>query len=149
MILREALYRGSTRFADFQRHLGVASNILATRLDGFVAAGLMEMRRYSEHPEQNEYILTDKGRDLQPVVVALTAWGDTWAAPDGPPILYEHTNCGGAVHGQLRCSVCGDVETSAPVVARPGPGMVRPATSRAQPRANGPRSGGSGNSRRR
>jgi DNA-binding HxlR family transcriptional regulator len=126
LILRDALYRGSTRFADFQRDLGMASNILATRLDSFVAAGLMDMRRYSERPEHYEYILTDKGRDLQPVVIALTAWGDRWAAPEGPPILYEHARCGGAIHEQLRCAVCGDLRPSAAVAVRPGPGMVRP-----------------------
>ena len=123
LILRDALYRGTTRFLDFQRDLGVASNILAKRLDGFVAAGLMEHRRYSERPEHHEYLLTDKGRELQPVIIALTAWGDRWAAPDGPPILYEHAHCGGAIHTQLRCSTCGDLRTSAEVVVRPGPGM--------------------------
>jgi DNA-binding HxlR family transcriptional regulator len=124
LILRDALYRGTTRFADFQRTLGMASNILATRLDGFVSAGLMQTRRYSEHPEHHEYVLTDKGRDLQPVVIALTEWGDRWAAPQGPPVLYEHAGCGGAIHHRLRCSICGDVRSSADVTVRPGPGFA-------------------------
>ena len=145
LILRDALYRGTTRFADFQRDLSVATNILAKRLDGFVAAGLMEQRRYSERPELNtvaapsgrrqrsrryserpelyEYLLTTKGRELQPVIIALTAWGDRWAAPNGPPILYEHAGCGGEIQAHLRCTTCGEVGTSAPVVARRGPGM--------------------------
>ena len=123
LILRDAVYKCTTRFADFQRDLGVATNILAKRLDGFVAAGLMEQRRYSERPEHHEYLLTVKGRELQPVIIALTAWGDRWAAPDGPPILYEHARCAGAIHTQLRCSTCGDLTTSAEVVVRPGPGM--------------------------
>jgi DNA-binding HxlR family transcriptional regulator len=84
LIIRDALFAGSTRFADFQRSLAIAPNILKTRLDGFVAAGLMQRHRYSNHPEHYEYLLTDKGRDLQPVIVALTAWGDQWAAPHGP-----------------------------------------------------------------
>jgi DNA-binding HxlR family transcriptional regulator len=123
LILRDALYRGTTRFADFQRDLSVATNILAKRLDGFVAAGLMEQRRYSERPELYEYLLTTKGRELQPVIIALTAWGDRWAAPNGPPILYEHAGCGGEIQAHLRCTTCGEVGTSAPVVARRGPGM--------------------------
>ncbi len=123
LILRDALYRGTTRFADFQRDLGLASNILAKRLEGFVAAGLMEQRRYSERPEHHEYLLTDKGRELQAVIIALTTWGDRWAAPKGPPILYEHAGCGGAIHTHLRCSTCGDVEADAAVGARRGPGM--------------------------
>ena len=124
LILRDALYRGTTRFADFQRTLRVASNILATRLDGFVSAGLMQTRQYSEHPEHHEYVLTDKGRDLQPVVIALTEWGDRWAAPQGPPVVYEHAGCGGAIHHRLGCSICGDVTSSAGVTVRPGPGFV-------------------------
>ena len=74
LIIRDALFAGHARFGDFQRSLGVASNILTARLDSFVAAGLMERRRYSEHPEHYEYLLTGKGRDLAPVIVALTAW---------------------------------------------------------------------------
>jgi DNA-binding HxlR family transcriptional regulator len=123
LILRDALYRGTTRFADFQRDLGMASNILAKRLEGFVAAGLMEQRRYSERPEHHEYLLTAKGRELQGVIVALTDWGDRWEAPDGPPILYEHGDCKGVVHSQLHCSICGDVGAGSVVVARRGPGM--------------------------
>jgi DNA-binding HxlR family transcriptional regulator len=123
LILRDALYAGTTRFADFQRSLGVASNILAARLDAFVAAGLMEARKYSDHPEHYEYVLTDKARDLQGVVIALTAWGDKWAAPQGPPIYYEHAGCGGDIHQQLRCSVCGDLQRPQHIAVRPGPGM--------------------------
>jgi DNA-binding HxlR family transcriptional regulator len=123
LILRDALYRGTTRFADFQRDLGMASNILAKRLEGFVAGGLMEQQPYSERPEHHEYLLTAKGRALQGVIIALTDWGDHWAAPNGPPILYEHGDCTGVIHTQLRCSNCGEVEAGSPIVARRGPGM--------------------------
>ena len=66
LIIRNALFAGHTRFGDFQRSLGVAPNILAVRLDGIVAADLMERRQYSEHPEHYEYLLTGKGRDRAP-----------------------------------------------------------------------------------
>jgi DNA-binding HxlR family transcriptional regulator len=82
LIVRDALYAGATRFNDFRR-LGIATNVLKTRLDGFVEAGIMERRSSSERPEHHEYVLTDKGRDLAPVIAALTAWGDHWVAPDG------------------------------------------------------------------
>src|SRR5437764_13803820 len=87
LIIRDALFRGITRFTDFQRSLGVAPNILANRLDGFVAAGLMTQHQYGPSTQQREYLPTDKGRDLQPVIIALTAWGDRWSAPQGPPIV--------------------------------------------------------------
>ena len=63
---RDALLAGSSRYSDFQRRLGIATNILKDRLDGFVEAGIMRRRRYSEKPVLYEYLLTEKGRDLGP-----------------------------------------------------------------------------------
>jgi hypothetical protein len=100
----------------------IAPNILASRLDAFVAAGVMERRRYAEQPEQFEYVLTENGRDLSTAIVALTRWGDRWAAPGEPPILYTHAGCGGAVEPQVACARCGAVDASE-VQAGPGPGM--------------------------
>jgi DNA-binding HxlR family transcriptional regulator len=115
LIIRNAVFAGTTRFSDFERRLGIAPNVLAKRLEGFVAAGLME-----EGPEG--YRLTRKGRELGTVIVALTAWGDRWAAPDGPPILFTHEDCGGAVRLTTTCEECGGSPDIAAVVADPGPG---------------------------
>lgn len=78
LIIRDALFRGFTRFSDFERTLGLAPNVLAKRLDAFVAAGNFE--RQSLDSDRREYVLTRKGLELKAVVVALTAWGDRWAA---------------------------------------------------------------------
>jgi DNA-binding HxlR family transcriptional regulator len=123
LIIRDALF-GHTRFGDFQRSLGMAPNILAARLDSFVAAGLMERQRYSEHPQHYEYLLTSKGRDLAPVIVALTAWGDQHAAPDGPPIIYEHTACGSQIHQQIHCAACDEQVRNTDIGIRSGPGLL-------------------------
>jgi DNA-binding HxlR family transcriptional regulator len=123
LIVRNALFAGSTRFADFQRSLGIATNVLASRLDGFVEAGIMERRRYSEQPELFEYLLTDKGRDLAPALIALTQWGDRWSAPEGPPVRYRHRTCGSDVRSEVTCTACGEVEDLAGIDAHPGPGM--------------------------
>jgi DNA-binding HxlR family transcriptional regulator len=123
LIVRNALFAGSTRFTDFQRSLGIAPNILKTRLDGFVDAGIMHRQQYSEQPELYEYLLTEKGRDLAPALIALTEWGDRWAAPDGPPILYSHTGCGSGISHEVVCASCGRVDDPADVQALPGPGM--------------------------
>jgi len=122
LIIRDALFSGSTRFNDFRR-LGIATNILASRLDGFVDAGLMRRHRYSDSSDSFDYLLTDKGRDLAGVIIALTEWGDRWAAPDGPPILYTHTTCDGPVSHQIGCANCGEVHDDSEVYVRPGPGM--------------------------
>ncbi|MEO8550260.1 MAG: helix-turn-helix domain-containing protein [Kofleriaceae bacterium] len=83
LILRDAMFRGSTRFSQFQESLGIASNVLAKRLESFVDAGLMTRSHGAEHPD---YTLTKKGLDLKQVIIALTEWGDRWITP-GPVIF--------------------------------------------------------------
>src|SRR4051794_25667494 len=73
LIIRNAMFAGATRFTDFQRSLGIAPNILTKRLADFVEAGIFELR--PGDAGHAEYQLTGKGLDLQPVIVALTAWG--------------------------------------------------------------------------
>lgn len=123
LIIRNALFADATRYSDFQRSLGIASNILQSRLDGFVAAGLMRRHRYSEQPELYEYLLTDKGRALAPALLALTEWGDRYSAPNGPPVLYRHATCGSEVRSDIVCDSCGRLDDPAEVQAHPGPGM--------------------------
>ena len=123
LIMRDAVFGQATRYNDFQRNLGIASNILKTRLDGFVDTGIMRRQKYSEQPELYEYILTDKGRALAPVLVALTEWGDRWATDGEPPILYTHSACGAGISHQTVCSHCGRVDDPAEIQARIGPGM--------------------------
>lgn len=103
LIIRNAMFVGSTRFTEFQRQLGIAPNVLSSRLGRFVDAGLMETRPLAGEHEPHEYVLTPKGFDLQPVVVALTEWGDRWAAPHGPPITYRHDGCDGRIQQHLSC----------------------------------------------
>jgi DNA-binding HxlR family transcriptional regulator len=82
LILRDA-FRGVTRFDAFRDSLGVAPNILTRRLKALVEAGLLERRRYCEHPPRDEYILTDRGRDFRPVLLDLITWGNRHFPPDG------------------------------------------------------------------
>lgn len=123
LIVRDALFGGVTRFNDFVQRLGLARNILAARLDGFVEAGIME-RFSSEASAYQEYRLTEKGRDLAPVIIALTDWGDRWAAPNGRPIIYRHAGCGGEVEQQLVCNQCRTVIDHDQVGVERGPGMA-------------------------
>lgn len=122
LIIRDAVFRGRTRFSEFQHSLRVAPNILASRLERFVVEGLMEKRRYSTGSELYDYVLTEKGRELGSVIIALTAWGDRWEAPHGPPIEFKHHECDGAVGIDVRCQHCGSSVALDSVEARPGPG---------------------------
>ncbi|HTZ08113.1 MAG TPA: helix-turn-helix domain-containing protein, partial [Acidimicrobiales bacterium] len=93
LIVRDALL-GVTRFDQFQRRLGIARNILRQRLATLVEEGVMIRVPYSDHPPRFDYRLTDKGRDLWPVIDAMRQWGDRHAAPDGPPLRLVHLGCG-------------------------------------------------------
>jgi DNA-binding HxlR family transcriptional regulator len=86
LIIRDALH-GFTRFDEFQKSLNIAPNMLTRRLSALVDAGLLQRRRYSERPPRYEYILTDKGRDFRPVIVAMFAWGNRHFAPEGASVL--------------------------------------------------------------
>lgn len=123
LILRNAVFAGTTRFRDFQHSLGIATNVLANRLDALVDSGLMERSPALDRASGHLYVLTDKGRDLTPVLIELTEWGDRWAAPDGPPIHYVHDACGSPVATSVHCASCGPLTDPAGVVALPGPGM--------------------------
>lgn len=107
LIIRDAMFAGSTRFTEFQRSLGIAPNILSSRLEWFVESGIMRTRPLADDPTTQEYVLTDKGRDLQAAIIALSGWGDRWAAPQGPPIVYRHQECGGRIHQRESCEHCG------------------------------------------
>lgn len=116
LILRNAAFAGMTRFTDFQKSLDIAPNILAARLERFVETGLMATSGGSEGYQT--YHLTKKGLDFKPVIIALTEWGDRWAAPDGPPIVYEHEGCGGRVRHRLYCKTCAEHTRPQDVTAR-------------------------------
>ena len=83
LILRDA-FAGLTRFDEFQDSLGIAPNMLTRRLNALVEDGLLERRRYSERPPRDEYVLTERGRDFRPVLLAMMAWGNRHFAPKAP-----------------------------------------------------------------
>lgn len=123
LIVREILL-GVRRFDEIQSDLGVARNVLQSRLQRLLEHGVLEKRRYQERPERYEYLLTDKGLDLWPAVIALMQWGDRYGAPAGPPTVVTHRDCGGAVDAHRLCTSCGARLTARDVIARPGPGAT-------------------------
>jgi len=93
LILRDALH-GYTRFDQFEQGLGIAPNMLTRRLTALVKAGLLERHRYSERPPRYEYLLTERGRDFRPVIVAMYAWGNKHFAPEGASVLLVNAKTG-------------------------------------------------------
>ncbi|MEV7550739.1 helix-turn-helix domain-containing protein [Amycolatopsis sp. NPDC089917] len=82
LIVRDA-FDGVRRFGEFQRGLGVAKNILSARLRALVGHGVLDVVPASDGSTYSEYVLTAKGRDLFPVIVALRQWGEAHFFAEG------------------------------------------------------------------
>jgi DNA-binding HxlR family transcriptional regulator len=123
LVLRQS-FLGVKRFDDFQAGMGIARNTLTDRLNRLVDEGILERRPYLERPPRHEYKLTQKGRDLYPVLVTLMQWGDRYnAGAEGPPVLLVHEPCGHETHPQLVCSHCAEEIDPREMRPRPGPGL--------------------------
>ena len=107
LIVRDAFF-GASRFGEFQASLGIARNILASRLDRLVEAGVL---RRGGAPHRPLYKLTEKGRGLLPALVALQQWGDAWTADAGAPIVVTDAE-GCAVEPVALRSAGGPVDAS-------------------------------------
>jgi DNA-binding HxlR family transcriptional regulator len=114
LILRDAVY-GLKRFDEFQKSLDIAPNMLTRRLNALVRNGLLKRQRYSDKPPRYEYVLTDRGRDFRPVLVALLAWGNKHFAPEGTSVLLADKETGAIAE-----PVVIDRVTGRPI---PGPGF--------------------------
>lgn len=122
LILRD-LYVGVVRFDELVEDLGVSRNLLAQRLDALVARKLVVRRAYQQRPRRYEYRLSAAGKDLIPVILALTSWGDRWAQPrEGAPVEFLHESCGRKFEPHITCSVCGERIEADKVKVVPGPG---------------------------
>ncbi len=126
LIVRDACL-GVTRFADFQSRLGLARTVLSDRLARLTAEGVFERHRYQDQPERYEYLLTQRGRDVWPVLNALMTWGDQHVMGGQAPFRILHRGCGGPVDERRRCETCGQEVDVTQVRRVPGPGARSPA----------------------
>jgi DNA-binding HxlR family transcriptional regulator len=121
LILRDAFY-GLKRFDEFQESLSVAPGILARRLNALVEAGILERRRYSEHPPRDEYVLTERGCDFRPVLLALLAWGNRHFTPEGRAVQLFNRRTGALVEPVIVDAATGERVSGPDFVVVPGPG---------------------------
>ena len=124
LVLRE-VFRGLHRFDEIQRHIGVSPPVLSRRLAAMVDGGLLERVPYREDGsrERSEYHLTESGRGLFPVLIALRDWGDAHLAGEqGPATIYRHQDCGAEVRAAMFCADGHRLASRAEVVPEPGPG---------------------------
>jgi len=121
LILRDS-FRGIRRFEEIRRDLGIPRAVLSDRLAALVASGVLARRQYLDHPPRHEYRLTDMGRELSPILVALMQWGDRWLSEDGPPTVLVHEPCGTEVDLHFHCRACGVDFGPTEIAGHPGPG---------------------------
>jgi DNA-binding HxlR family transcriptional regulator len=121
LIVRDAFF-GVRRFSDFLAHLSIPRAVLAERLAGLAAAGILE--RVPGPGGHDEYAITDKGKALWPAVHALMAWGDSYYAERGPRRLFTHTTCGATITAPGTCPACGGAAGPTELTVHPGPGLA-------------------------
>ena len=107
LIIRE-LFLGTRRFDDFLRLTSMSSHLLSQRLKKLEAQGVIRREPYSERPPRHEYRLTEKGRDLWTVIIALKQWGDRWLSAEDTPVQIVHKTCGQVTKPQMTCPDCGE-----------------------------------------
>ncbi|GAA4936450.1 DNA-binding HxlR family transcriptional regulator [Nonomuraea thailandensis] len=124
LVLREA-FSGVRRFADMQAITGAPRQVLSARLARLVDEGLLRKEPYREpgQRQRDEYRLTEKGRDLYPLLVALMHWGDKHLSGDeGPPVILTHRDCGAPIELRFRCADGHEVAGPREVTPVPGEG---------------------------
>ncbi len=122
LILRECFLR-VRRFEGFQSSLQITRHLLSERLKKLVRFGILRRVPYSEAPKRYEYILTQKGLDLYPIIMAMVHWGDTHMGDErGRPMLHQHKSCGKLFDPIMVCSECGEALHAKQVHVHPGPG---------------------------
>jgi DNA-binding HxlR family transcriptional regulator len=127
LVLREA-FNGVRRFDDMQRRTGAPRQVLSNRLARLVTEEILRKVPYQAAGQRprSEYRLTEKGIELFPVIAALLAWGDKYAAgPGGPAVELTHRDCGAPVELELACSAGHVLSSARDVTPVPGPGARR------------------------
>jgi DNA-binding HxlR family transcriptional regulator len=121
LVVRDALY-GVRRYNDFLSHLGIPRAVLAARLQALTAEGILEKRRYQESPPRDEYVITDRGIALWPVLRSLGLWKREQYA-ETQQRYFRHADCGTELGPYGECPACAVVVPVPDVLVEPGPGL--------------------------
>ena len=122
LVIRDVFF-GLRRFDQFQKNLGIARNVLSDRLKKLVEAGVLEKSEGQGHPE---YRLTEKGLALQPVLLAMTHWGDRYAPhPEGKRLTFVDRREGKPIKPMAVYAADGRRLKPGDVKAKPGPALAR------------------------
>ena len=126
MVVRE-LFLGAKRYEEIRVQTGMSPQLLARRLRELVAAGIVARRQYQERPPRFEFVLTEKGLDLWPVIIALRGWGERWAKSrrETTLIALTHRSCGHTIEPVVACPDCGEHLNARSTIAQMSKSMQR------------------------
>ena len=130
LIIREA-FLGTRRFEEFQGRLGIARNILTSRLKKLCANRILDRVPVKEGAKRHEYVLTRKGKDMMPLLVALTQWGDKWVfGENNEHVLFLDRDRGQPISPVQVYSARGEVLRPRDIMISAGPGATPEARER-------------------
>lgn len=130
LIIREA-FLGTHRFEEFQKRLGIARNILTARLKKLCANEVLDRVPIKAGAKRHEYVLTDKGREMMPLLLALSQWGDKWVFGEAnQPLIFLDREQGKPIANVQVFSASGQVLQPRDIMIEPGPGATPEAIKR-------------------
>ena len=123
LVLRD-IALGISRFDAIQRNLGLSRKVLAQRLRSLVEHDVVSRTTYQSAPVRYDYRLTEKGKDLAMVLIAMQRFGDKWVfGPERAPVVWHHLACGQQSEPVLCCDKCGQPVGPDDAIPGPGPGF--------------------------
>jgi DNA-binding HxlR family transcriptional regulator len=120
LVLRDCFF-GVRRFTDLRERLDIPRAVLTDRLNHLVDAGVLRREEYRRG--RFEYVLTEHGLDLWPVLYSLIQWGERHRAPRGRRRLFSHVLCGHDIGQDGQCPACHTIPPAGELATRPGPGL--------------------------
>lgn len=122
LLILSDCFLGVRNFDQFQDRLEIPRTTLANRLQRLEQHDVLYRKQYQSNPDRFEYRLTDKGRDLYPVLSTILNWGDKYYSDEaGPPILRQHVSCGHDIQPVLQCPKCEEAVDANNIHARTRP----------------------------
>jgi DNA-binding HxlR family transcriptional regulator len=121
LVVQQALM-GARRYAEFQARLPISNSVLTARLRSLTGEGLLDRQAYQSNPPRSEYVITERGRSLWPVLVSIWEWERRWVPDHADPLPgMRHSTCGGDFNPIITCGSCGEPASEKDVVAQWGP----------------------------
>jgi DNA-binding HxlR family transcriptional regulator len=125
LVVREA-FIGTTKFDEFVAYTGATPQVVSARLSRLVEAGILKKESALGGKGRSDYLLTEMGQDLHPIVCTIMIWGDKWLSDrQGRPNVLRHTGCGCTTSPKLACDVCGEFVSRKNLKGEPSSAMNR------------------------